>query len=436
MLGVLMRLSSSGSMITSTCSGLPVLFSSSCSSSSSSSSSPPSSYSAHDPRTTEPGCFAHIAFYVSADCSGAPRAIEGLSKAATCPAANATEPTCAAYRNATGASCESFHDSCCFCPGCWGSLQSARLCDSEESLNDAVTSCPFNFSSFASLSPMPPNTTVPLISNGKAPPFAPVPFSSTSPSLLFPSRSSRDDAEVGDKEFLSILVDDKAKIGFYDDWEELLVWTDWNYDAFIAPTRDAMYTIPTTEVPLYNGTSIVVVGVNHRITQNASYQMLGLQIVNSEDNDSYRAFSVSDDEMIGSAQRYFEGVDHNFTQAQIDSLWAWDFVPPGGCASHSDAWRPFCTEIAADLYIGKEIKGVFLGERIYSVEATGMGPRQDQTIAAVGLAFFDSADGCGMGPPVGAPEACGPTACKKFYLYACPHPSFCRATGPAASTSQ
>ena len=97
------------------------------SSSSSSSSPPPSSYSAHDPRTTEPGCFAHIAFYVSADCSGAPRAIEGLSKAATCPAANATEPTCAAYRNATGASCESFHDSCCFCPGCWGSLQSARL---------------------------------------------------------------------------------------------------------------------------------------------------------------------------------------------------------------------------------------------------------------------------------------------------------------------
>ena len=204
-------------------------------------------------------------------------------------------------------------------------------------------------------------------------------------------------------------------MSFYDDWKALLASTDLRYDGFVVPTRDALYTLPNGFAPLYRGTSVVFVGVNHRVTLNASYQMLGVTVAEFQGPQAGAidvSYSVGDDELFGSAQRYFEGAPHNFSQHEMDSLWAWDFEPPGGCKTSSATTRPFCTEFDSDLYLGKFVKAVVPGERIYSAEATGEGPRQDQTISVVGMSFFDTTDACGFGTAEEPPAACGSSACE------------------------
>ena len=78
----------------------------------------------------------------------------------------------------------------------------------------------------------------------------------------------------------------KAELGFYDDWKALLASTDLRYDGFVVPTRDALYTIPAGFVPLYRGASVVVVGVNHVLTQNASYQMFAASVMEVQGPDA------------------------------------------------------------------------------------------------------------------------------------------------------
>ncbi len=417
-----------------------------------SSSSSSSSSSVYDPRDEAPGCFGHVAYYTSDDCSGGVRAVEGYAPESTCPYVNASEPTCDAYRAALAPPaglCERFEDSCCYCPGCWadaapegqgvgwGLFRSARLCSSEESLNDAVASCPFDFSPSALVGGEGEEEQKKKEEEQKDKKTKKEEEATTArkPPTPPPPR-------LGQEVPLLVAPTNKAVKGFYDDWLDLLSSTDWRYGGFVVPTRDALYTIPAGFVPLYRGASVVVVGVNHVLTQNASYQMFAASVMEVQGPDAGSnvvSYSLSDEDLKGSAQRYFDfDFDSNsgssgssgVSQEDIDSLWAWDFVPPGGCSTGEDddggtsssstnkttTMRPYCTEFDASVYIGKYVKMVLPGERIYSVEPTGVGPRQDHTISSVGLSFYDTADECGLGATDKAPEACDSEGACKYLV--------------------
>ena len=200
---------------------------------------------------------------------------------------------------------------------------------------------------------------------------------------------------------------DLASLGYYDDWDAVLALK--NNATFDAETRDAVYGIPIDTL-LINNASIfgVMMGVLHKNVINVTYNSVGVDIVTEllfvtgakETNWWY------DNQLQGSASRYLtpeiltslsrttsKRKDtanwFNYITSNIDNLFAIDYFEPGGCATSSTP--QWCFEYnasnVANTNIGIQKTYLEIGERIYGVSATQVGPYANGTIPSQFISF-------------------------------------------------
>ena len=337
----------------------------------------------YDPRAREPGCFMHALWFASSDCSGDVASVEGYTPddIGTCADARA---------QIVGEWCASVVDGCCQLEPSIAPTDgaSARLCLSNVSLNDAVATCAWTAAT--ATAPRPPRA-----GSARARPRA----------LALASFGFDNDADDDARKSYvgpGVMAQSKASLGFYDDWLSVLAMAR---DTSVVGTRDALYGVATSVLPFEHGGAIVVVGVNHALAINASYSMLGVNIIappTTGDDGAQNLASLSFDDaaLAGSARRY---LGDRVAADVADRLFAVDLVPPGGCGADGAPW---CAELDPALY-GGDRKYVQIGERVYAVGASTVGARHDQTIAALALGFIDKADACAGTPDPPAKCAAG-----------------------------
>ncbi len=184
--------------------------------------------------------------------------------------------------------------------------------------------------------------------------------------------------------------------GCYDDWQHIL---DLNKTiSFVMETRDAIYGLgccmsgPTGYFYLPSA-SVVVFGVMHSEYYDALYHSLGVNIVHSQTTDTSKNDShwFMDDFLRGSATRYIENANGpRINEAMKNTIskyfYAIDFLPDGQCTGHPDP--KYCFEFNTEANAWFE-KAFFLGERVYGVKATTVGPPSDKLILPR-LITFDS----------------------------------------------
>ena len=173
--------------------------------------------------------------------------------------------------------------------------------------------------------------------------------------------------------------------GFYDDWKPIL---DANETVnFIVDTRDATYGIGCCMRGL-NGyfyapsTAVSMFGINHAAYFEAAYHSLGLNLQNFATQQSFPNDTMwfMESDLRGSANRYLnDNIDDDFKALVDKYFYAIDFLPPGQCQYHAN--KEWCFEF--DTY--PQFKHIYeydmiLGERIYSVGATGVGPPAENMI--------------------------------------------------------
>jgi len=177
--------------------------------------------------------------------------------------------------------------------------------------------------------------------------------------------------------------------GYYDDWDYMLSHP--SNESFVAGTRDALYGLPkplSEDSWFYEETcSGVIIGVLHEETQKASYASVGISLyrgalsVYGQYGTVWTQWWLNDD-LRGSARRYIpDGGD------EVDLLFAIDILPPGHCSS---AQQPkWCVEVNNTGLPETSLKRPYWGiaERIYSLNATGIGPSTDYTIPSEFLIY-------------------------------------------------
>ena len=207
-----------------------------------------------------------------------------------------------------------------------------------------------------------------------------------------------------------------------------------SWDGFVLPTRDCTYgtsTDPATGIAALDAdvsrldarTAAVAIGVRHAAVFDAAYSSAGLVVVENADlaagPGSTHFSSWRDDRALaGSAARYFEATDagdtaagavaagnattdaasastdHSSQPLSSSLLFALDVMPPGECDPR-DAVRGFCVELSEDAVRtgleGEQERFLSLGERVYSVAKTGVGPDAAQMVPSL-LLFFDGDD--------------------------------------------
>lgn len=186
--------------------------------------------------------------------------------------------------------------------------------------------------------------------------------------------------------YLRCQVANYTGTGTYDDWDAILAKK--NNDSFVAGTRDAIYgtpSIPSLDAlksfVLKPNQAYVLFGIMHAKLMNASYSCAGLDVVNGLVSNGFsETHWFLDDQLEGSAHRYLDS-------DAADGLYAVDFFAPGGCTNH--ATPQWCVEFNATSYNSTSILSpwLYLGERVYSVLETGIGPSANTTISS-GVLFF------------------------------------------------
>jgi hypothetical protein len=178
-------------------------------------------------------------------------------------------------------------------------------------------------------------------------------------------------------------------LGFYDDWAAVLDRKD-NY-SYILCDRDAVYGMQENYLEPFQWprladrtTKLVMIGVVHGPLLNASYSSFGIDLYDNK-MTALQSLWFMDSQLTGSAARYFseETLQKNEEKRElVDHLFAIDFTGPGGCAqSPTPQW---CVEFAESSYPKPLIR---LGERVYGVAETTIGPCADTTIPSVALYF-------------------------------------------------
>ena len=176
------------------------------------------------------------------------------------------------------------------------------------------------------------------------------------------------------------------KEGFYDSWDAILAKK--NNDSWILPTRDATYGNPifqSDEGLLYTQrTAVVVIGVLHSKVIGAAYSSAGVDVISAKTGQVSSTQWFLDADLEGSATRFFDEATVNCSDAEL--LFAFEVLPPGGCRSVDSTTAKWCVEFnATAATVATPI--VSGGERIYSLESTGIGPDADKTLAAHLLIF-------------------------------------------------
>ena len=184
--------------------------------------------------------------------------------------------------------------------------------------------------------------------------------------------------------------------GFYDDWQHIL---DLNKTiSFAMETRDATYGFgccfsgPTGYFYLPSA-SVIVFGVLHAEYYDALYHSLGVDIVQAETtstsmNDSHW---FMDDFLKGSATRYIrnaEGprINDDMKNTISKYFFALDFLPDGQCSGHPNPKYCFEFNTTTKAWFNKAF---FLGERVYGVKSSTVGPPAEKMIPPR-LITFDS----------------------------------------------
>ena len=169
--------------------------------------------------------------------------------------------------------------------------------------------------------------------------------------------------------------------GYYDDWDVVLERK--NNDSFAVPTRDAIYGLPVClddgECKLTESTGAVVIGVLHRDVLPALYNSVGVSVMNIYTGQYSESHWLMDTDLFGSAHRYLN-------DAVAGSLYAVDFMPPGKCKGVEEP--QWCIEFNSSSmpHIGHN-PYLILGERIYGVVETKVGPSENSTLGTELLVF-------------------------------------------------
>lgn len=174
--------------------------------------------------------------------------------------------------------------------------------------------------------------------------------------------------------------------GYYDDWDVILERR--NNDSFAVPTRDATYGLPVCledgACKLDSTTSAVVIGVLHKDVLNAAYNSVGVSVMNVLNSKYLETHWIVDTDLRGSAERYLSG--SGIVDTDADSLFAIDFMPPGKCEGSS--FPQWCVEFnATSMARVGVIPYLILGERVYAVGDTMIGPLASEMIGTELLVF-------------------------------------------------
>lgn len=168
--------------------------------------------------------------------------------------------------------------------------------------------------------------------------------------------------------------------GYYDDWDVVL--NRKNNDSFAAACRDAIYGLPISleSSSLHSNTMAVVFGIIHSDVLNALYSSVGVDVTNSFANTFYETHWFYDTQLQGSASRYF------MNEQKAEHFYAIDFFFPGGCSIEPSAW---CVEFnQSSMRVTNKLA---LGERVYGIRDTSIGPYGYNVIPAKLLIFRNSA---------------------------------------------
>jgi hypothetical protein len=201
-------------------------------------------------------------------------------------------------------------------------------------------------------------------------------------------------------------VGDLSSYGCYDDWDVVLAAK--NNNSFVGGTRDAIYGIPPInryedilQYQLKSNAGHILIGVLHSKVLNATYSSAGIDVLGWK----LSTMTVSvietlwflDDHLIGSAARYFDDSyvknnNNNVATAAVDQLFAIDYFPPNGCIDHK--YPQWCVEYNPTDYLTTGlIPFLEVGERVYSVAKTTIGPAANTTIPTAILYFEVKDDG-------------------------------------------
>ena len=181
--------------------------------------------------------------------------------------------------------------------------------------------------------------------------------------------------------------------------------------ASIAATVNSSICSITTEAGV--STLAVLIGVLHRDTMYASYNSAGVSVMNIYTWKYIETHWILDDDLRGSVLRYLNTnsttsvntsttssttrtacttttttTTHSSTTTttSADLFFAIDFMPPGKCST--SLYPQWCVEFNETSYkhIGSS-PYIILGERIYSLNETKIGPDASQTIGVQLLVF-------------------------------------------------
>ena len=161
-----------------------------------------------------------------------------------------------------------------------------------------------------------------------------------------------------------------TSLGFYDDWDDIVSLKD--NSSFVLDTRDALYGSPIASSVHFipEGTGAVVIGVNHKRTLGAAYNSVGVSVMDPTTFKYIESHWFIDVDLEGSAERYLP------KDPKAADLFAIDFMPPGMC-SPTAKW---CIEFNKTSYDNSLAKFI-LGERIYCLQDTMIGPPANRTIS-------------------------------------------------------
>lgn len=179
-------------------------------------------------------------------------------------------------------------------------------------------------------------------------------------------------------------------IGNYDNWDYILDVLKDN-STFVVGTRDALYGSPlfpdgADGFRFDTNTAVVLIGIQHTPIQRATYSSIGVDLLNLVTGHVHETHWFLDSDLIGSAQRYLPA---DTSQDIANAMFAIDVLPYGACAKVPVNEVKWCYEFGkwTDSEIKVKFPFVVLGERIYCLNDTLIGPAANVTLSSRVIVF-------------------------------------------------
>jgi len=167
--------------------------------------------------------------------------------------------------------------------------------------------------------------------------------------------------------------------GFYDDWATILAQK--SNASFVLPTRDALYGVPKTSLgAMFQNATVSIWGA---LQPDAAYHELMISFVDTGLVKSVQTLTLLDADLAGSATRYLQASAY---ETLASSLFAVNVRLYGQCKG-----AKYCVEVPEDLSRKTEAVAsamLELGERVYCMKQTSIGPDAALTVLA-SMALFE-----------------------------------------------